>query len=219
VPLPAARPRPVAVAAVLPRAKPEQRLVTASLAPNLFDNRASWRGAVEVGADLPPPEQASPFETASADPAAIGATPRAALAYAAETPLPALAAPLARARPMGSTMPRLPREAAIMPASSSTTVVSKPPLAPPMMSGGQRSDSPWLRAAMLTPSVSGFMTATRMGATDPRSLRELLRKPSQALVMTFSADPHLGMVADSFTGRAVVFLATATFGMQTASLR
>ena len=29
--------------------------------------------------------------------------------------------------------------------------------------------------------------------------------------MSFSADPHLGMVADRFSGSAVVFLATTTF--------
>jgi hypothetical protein len=78
---------------------------------------------------------------------------------------------------------------------------------------------PWLRAAVLTPSVSNFMTTTRFGAADPRPLQELLHKPSLSLVMTFSADPHLGMVADRFSGSAVVFLATATFSMQTASLR
>ena len=33
--------------------------------------------------------------------------------------------------------------------------------------------------------------------------------------MTFSADPHLGMVADRFSGSAVVFLATTTFAPQT----
>ena len=88
------------------------------------------------------------------------------------------------------------------------------------MGGGERSDSPWLRAAMLTPSVSGFMTATRLGTLDPRWQYDLLHKPSQSLVMTFSADPHLGMVADRFSGSAVVFLATATFSPQTtASLR
>jgi hypothetical protein len=39
--------------------------------------------------------------------------------------------------------------------------------------------------------------------------------------MSFSADPHLGMVADRFDGRAVVFLATTTFTapQTTASLR
>ena len=32
--------------------------------------------------------------------------------------------------------------------------------------------------------------------------------------MTFSADPHFGMVADRFDGRAVVFMATTTFAPQ-----
>jgi hypothetical protein len=107
----------------------------------------------------------------------------------------------------------------VMPASSNTTVVVKPPLAPALASGGQRLDSPWLRATMLTPSVNG-MTATQLGPVDAGPLRELLVKPSQALVMTFSADPHLDMVAEQFTGSAVVFLATATFTTQTtASLK
>jgi hypothetical protein len=45
-------------------------------------------------------------------------------------------------------------------------------------------------------------------------------KPGQTLVMTFSADPHLGLTTDSFTGGAVEFLATATFTSQTqASLK
>jgi hypothetical protein len=100
-------------------------------------------------------------------------------------------------------------------------VVAKAPLAPALaIGGGTRIDSPWLRAAMLTPSMSGFMTATRVGAVDPRWQHDLLVKPAQALAMSFSADPHLGMVADRFSGSAVVFLATATFAPQTtASLR
>jgi hypothetical protein len=114
-------------------------------------------------------------------------------------------------------MPRLPREATVIPAASNTTVAVKPPA---MTIGGQRYDSPWLRAAMLTPSVSNFMSATRLGRINPSWLGALLDKPAHALVMTFSADPHLGMVADRFSGHAVVFMATATFTTQaTASLR
>jgi hypothetical protein len=38
--------------------------------------------------------------------------------------------------------------------------------------------------------------------------------------MTFSHDPHLGMVTDSFSGSAIVFQATVTFRQErTASLR
>jgi uncharacterized protein YcbK (DUF882 family) len=215
VPLPTERPKPVAVAAV--KQKPaEQKIVTAALGNTVFDNRGYWRSAVEAS-DLPPPAATdTPFKIASTDPTATGSTAKAALAYAAESETPA--AP-ARARPMGSTMPRLPATATVIPESSNTTMVVKPPLATALAAGGQRSDSPWLRAAMLTPSVSAFMTATRLGPADPRPLHELLHKPSLSLVMTFSADPYLGMVADRFTGNAVVFLATTTFSMQTASLR
>jgi hypothetical protein len=53
-----------------------------------------------------------------------------------------------------------------------------------------------------------------------RPLVDLLYKPSESLVMTFSDDPHLGVTTGRFDGSAVVFLATATFTTQmTASLR
>ena len=214
VPLPAARPKPVEVAIALPRPRPAtQPIVTASAGNNLFDNRGYWRSAVEAGPALPPPIAAGTrYETASLDPSNTGSTVEDALAYAAPSETPRAA----RARPMGSRLPQMPAEASVMPASSNSSLVVKPPLA---MGGGERSDSPWLRAAMLTPSVSSFMTATRLGPLDPRWQYDLLRKPSQSLVMTFSADPHLGMVADRFSGSAVVFLATASFNAQTASLR
>jgi hypothetical protein len=190
--------------------------VTAS-ANNTFDNRGYWRGAVESGPALPPAiASGTPYETASLDPVTTGSAPNDALAYAmaSDTPL------TARARPMGSRLPHMPVEARVIPTSSNTTVAVKPALAPALTSSGERSDSPWLRAAMLTPSVRGFMTATRVGAVDPRWQQGLLHKPARSVMMTFSADPHLGMVADRFSGNAVVFLATATFAPQTtAALR
>jgi uncharacterized protein YcbK (DUF882 family) len=217
VPLPAARPKPVAVVAVLPRPRPAaQTVVTASLASNTVNNRGYWPSAVEAGPALPPPIAAGTrYETASLDPISTGSTVDDALAYATERQAPLSA----RARPMGSRLPRLPAEARVIPTSSNTTVVVKPPLTTGLaMGGSERIDSPWLRAAMLTPSVSGFMTATRVGKVDARWQQYLLHKPVQSLVMTFSADPHLGVVADRFSGNAVVFLATATFRTQTASL-
>ena len=74
---------------------------------------------------------------------------------------------------------------------------------------------PWLRAAMLTPSVNDFMTATRLGAFDPRELAEQLRKPSMSVSMAFAAEPYAGMATEHFNGPAVVFLATTTFTRQT----
>jgi hypothetical protein len=212
VPLPTARPQPVAIAAAKPKPAAHP-IVTASLRSNLFDHRGYWRGAVETGPDLPAATALPTFETASADPTATGST---ALSYAADSETP----PAAHARPMGSRMPRMPKEASVMPARANTTAVAKPPLTSALPNAVQRADSPWLRAAMLTPSVTDYMTATRLGAVDMRPLQELLHKPPLSLVMTFSTDPHLGMVANRFDGPAVVFLATATFGTQsTASLR
>ena len=101
------------------------------------------------------------------------------------------------------------------PATPNTTVVAKAGAASgtfaQMTSGAQRLDSPWLRAAMLTPSFSHAMTTTRFGGVDPRGFEELLHKPAQAVAMAFSADPSSGMKTERFTGNAVTFLATATF--------
>ena len=215
VPLPAARPKPVALAAVLPRPRPATPIVTASAGD--VDGRGIWQRPVEAVTALPPPIAAGTrFETAALDPADGGSTADQALAYASGSEAPFAT----RARPMGSHLPRLPAEARVIVASSNSSIAMQPPLAAAAMGGAERTDSPWLRAAMLTPSVRDFMTATRVGAIDVRWQDELLHKPAQSLVMTFSADPHLGMVADRFSGDAVVFLATATFTPQTtASLR
>jgi hypothetical protein len=121
---------------------------------------------------------------------------------------------------MGSPLPPLRQEATVMPAEGNTTIVEKPPLAAAAASAEQNMESPWLRAAMLTPDFKSYMTATQLGAIDMRPLQELLYKPSQALVMTFSTDPQPGMVTGRFEGPAVVFLATTSFKLQsTASLR
>jgi hypothetical protein len=210
--MPMARPKPaaVAVAAPVPAARPT---VTASAGNNLFANRGYWRGTVETGPDLPAAAVTGPFETASIEPRATGST---ALAYATE----ADASAMDRPRPMGSRLPLLPREASVMPAQGNTSVVEKPLQAAAVANIGQRIDSPWLRASMLTPSFSTYMTATRLGAVDLRPLQELLYKPLISVAMTFSADPHLGTLANHFDGPAVVFLATTTFKLQsTASLQ
>jgi uncharacterized protein YcbK (DUF882 family) len=212
LPLPVARPKPVDVATVLPRPRPTAKPVVTASANNVFDNRGYWRGAVEAGPALTPAGATASFEVASADSMTTGS---AALAYATESETP----PSARARPMGSNMPRLPSAATVMPASPNTTVMVKPPLAAATSPITGTVADPWLRAAILTPSMSDFMTTTRMGSVDMRAYGGLIHKPSTLLVITFSADPHLGMVADRFSGHAVVFLATATFVTKIASLQ
>ena len=198
VPLPSARPKiaPVAVAAAQPQPA-EQVFTTAAASGNVFDSRGYWPASADSG-PAQPPAKSAPFDVASADMTATGSTQAEPLAYAAAEAEPA-------------AMPAR--------ASASSTGAAKP-AAPAMSFGGQRPDSPWLRAAMLTPSVRGVMTATSFGPFDPRPLHKLLHQPSDALTITFSAEPAPGLLADRFSGSAVVFLATTTFGTtKTASLR
>ncbi len=77
----------------------------------------------------------------------------------------------------------------------------------------------WMRAMILAPSASTSMSTTVLGDADMTLLRAHFVKPQSAVAMTFSDDPLMGMVCDSFTGSAVAVLATQSFGMRTASLR
>ena len=59
--------------------------------------------------------------------------------------------------------------------------------------------SPWLRAALLTPNVSNFLTTSRVAKPDPRWMAELFYTPTRSVLMTFGPDPQYGMVASRFT--------------------
>ncbi|MBS0248212.1 MAG: DUF882 domain-containing protein [Proteobacteria bacterium] len=221
-----AKPKPVATARIvpLPSSRPKAiEVASADPAPqtaaNVIASRSGvWASSVDSG-DLAPKVARSPFTFA--DTMTTASLPQAALAYAAVSPANAAeVTPLprpARARPMGGHVPALPPTASVMP-EAPAALASAVPLG--IAGGGQRTDSPWLRAAMLTPSLTTGMTTTHMGDLDTKPLAHLFHKPAQALVMTFSADPSLGIVTERFSGHAVTFLATASFVTQTtASLR
>ena len=72
---------------------------------------------------------------------------------------------------------------------------------------------------VLSPSVRRFLTAVALGAQDFRSLAPLMHKPASSVMMTFSADPNLGLAHDHFSGSAIVFVSTVTYPTHTASLR
>ena len=212
VPMPAARPKLAAVAAAKPKA---ELVVTASI--DVIKQRGYWQGSVDADAA---PAKAAPFEVASLGPATTGSADAKVLAYAATSAPSAVRPAPAKARPMGARLPRLSGTAVASEASANMTVAAKS-AAPAMMSGGLTFGSPWMRAVMLTPSISHFMTMTQSGPFDPTWLGELMHKPAQAVAMAFGDDPQGGMVTASFTGSAVVFLATAKFVdvQRTASLR
>ncbi len=102
------------------------------------------------------------------------------------------------------------------PASAIFTVANKTPAVVP---AGGPLDDPWLRAVVLSPSVPRFLTITALGAQDFRALAPLMKKPESSVMMTFSADPELGLAQDSFSGSAIVFVSTVTYPMRSASLQ
>jgi hypothetical protein len=77
-----------------------------------------------------------------------------------------------------------------------------------MVRPGMRSDNPWLRGLVISPSVHYAMSVAVFGKPDYRQIATLMQKPTTVLAMTFSADPQPGMTSYSFTGAAVAFLPT-----------
>ena len=219
VPLPAARPKLLALASIASKPASAPNITVA--AANLFDARGIWTPAVDADPELAPAKVA-PFElAANGTPTTTGSTGDdtvgGALAYAPE-PAPAASRPT-RARPMGTHVPGL-ISTAYAHGARANGVAAKPLFASTMAIGGQNWGSPWLRAALLTPNVSSFLTTSRMAKPDPRWMAELLYTPTRSVVMTFGPDPQYGMLASRFSGSAVVFLATASFtSAQTASLQ
>jgi len=58
-----------------------------------------------------------------------------------------------------------------------------------------------------------------LGARDFRTLAAMMVKPSNAVMMTFAADPNPGLTHDRFSGTAIVFVSTGAIRPRTASLR
>jgi uncharacterized protein YcbK (DUF882 family) len=201
----------------------------------------------QVNVPRPPAPIPTPTVVASADPEATGSLSGSATANLAPWPLPergdpraagALAyadptAPVmaqARPAPMGAAMvrPAAPPDTtvAVKRIGDRPSVISSSPSTSATASAaqgtktGDQFNEPWLRAMIVSPSAQDFMSAWTFGVPDYRGLAPFLRKPSAAVMMTFSSDPQLGMTTRTFGGTAVVFVSTVTFGTtRTASLR
>jgi uncharacterized protein YcbK (DUF882 family) len=101
------------------------------------------------------------------------------------------------------------------PASAVLTVTNRKS---PALADGKRLNDPWLRAVVLSPSVSRFLTAATLGARDFRTLAALIEKPASSVMMTFAAEPNPSLDHDHFSGSAIVFVPTVTYPTRTASL-
>jgi uncharacterized protein YcbK (DUF882 family) len=100
-----------------------------------------------------------------------------------------------------------------------TVVQSSLPTNRNYASAERRFDGPWMRALILTPSVERFMTTTLYGMADFRGLQPLLHAPTTMVVMAFAKEPQSSLTYGRFEGRAIEFIATATFLPRTAQLR
>ncbi len=237
VPLPPIRPT-YQIAALTERpapAPPRQARPTnlAALTPNeIIEARGYWQGLPEVPREttgvssISSARRAVGRQTASADPdltASLGpfndrVAPDLALAYAAQAERRSALAS-ASAAPMGATALR--GASAVVTQQGSASVAVKPTelaSARPVKAADRLND-PWMRGLVIAPSVQNSMVTTTFGVPDFRTLSPFMQKPASAVMMTFNGDPHLGMTYDEFSGSAVVFQATVTFGMKTAALR
>jgi uncharacterized protein YcbK (DUF882 family) len=144
------------------------------------------------------------------DPQATASLPQKvsqALAYA-----PA-AAPLDRAEVVASSasLPRNSRPASANGKTTTATLVRT--------TAAVKANDIWMRAMILTPSASNALSASVLGDQDMTVMRVHFVKPDRAVAMTFSDDPHGGMICEKFTGPAIATLTTTTFALRTASLR
>ncbi len=235
--IPVPKSRPFGANAQVAAAQPTQVIPTggtytlAGISPSdIFTARGYWGGLPDMQADNLTNRQVASADSATgsigpfaAPPGYGGGKPReATLAYA--TPVEPEAQQ--RAKTGAASMPR---QAAV---AANTTIASKArPNAPtevqsaPALSQSRewqlsRLEGPWIRAIIMTPSVVRFMNTTLYGIQDYRSLQPLLQTPTETVLMGFATDANPGLSHRRFEGRAIEFLATATFRWRnTAALR
>jgi uncharacterized protein YcbK (DUF882 family) len=220
---------------VAPPAQTDDRF--ASLSPNqVIFARGYWQSPQDTAAAQPSPKIARGVEVASADPNATGAVgplpvasddripPQLALAYAEQPDSPShaiAAAARAAVDKAGAVIGESETTLAVKGVNDQpkTSVQMAIQLAVAAVKVSERLDNPWLRAIILSPSVHRFLSTLAFGARDVTYLARLMVKPSSSVMMTFSADPNLGLSQDHFSGSAIVFLSTITYPTRTASLQ
>ena len=186
-----------------------QRAAVASAAPDAtgsvgpFADAAEDRVPAEVAlAYAEPTDRNAPSSAASAVAAAAiptAAAPRAAVTRAVAVRTDDTAVTIAMKRIEGR------------PASAILTVANK--TAP-----AEDSDDPWIRAIVVSPSVTRFLCITALSARDFRALAPFMVKPATSVLMAFAADPQPGLTQDHFSGSAIVFVSTVIYPLHTAAL-
>jgi uncharacterized protein YcbK (DUF882 family) len=230
IPVPKSRPfaagPQVAAALPAPAAPIAGTYTIAGISPSdIFSARGYWHGLPDGQTDHAANRQVADAATGSIGPFAVppgygeGKPREATLAYAAP------AEPEAQQRAKAGTV-AIPRQAAV---AANTTIASKARAnaptevqsapAMPQLREWQlsRLEGPWIRALIMTPSVAQFMNTTLYGIQDYRSLQPLLMTPTETVLMAFAIDANPGLSHTRFEGRAIEFLATATFRWRNAA--
>jgi uncharacterized protein YcbK (DUF882 family) len=237
VPLPPRRPiyqvaaaeRRPAPAPAPPTPRPAAPVQLAALSPNeIVSMRGLWDNTGDAIAAGPSGPETNALSVSSAR--RVQTAPESRETTASIGPFPsqdrvpadvALAYAAAQADLNGRTTGRAP---AMVTSKGATSTASKPSEAiaqSRLTPAAERLDDPWLRGLVLATSVQNSLVVTQVGDPDFAGLTQFMKKPGSAVLMTFSSDPHLGMTDGQFTGSAVVFPTTVTFGAsrRTASLQ
>jgi hypothetical protein len=231
VPMPKTRPErqvPIVVATAMPPLRPAavaqnspQGMTLASVSTSLMPSpnevirtRGYWVGVPEmVPAKTDAPATfASRITGRTADPETTGSLPKELLpssgsATAADQKL--AYAPFSERYAAVTRMPR--RTVVVRSAETATSVAVKAGAGGRLTTATFQAFDPWLNAVTITPSVRTYLAATHYGVRDLRTLRPYFTKPATTVEMAFSTDPHHGLSADRFSGRAIVFVGTVTF--------
>jgi len=189
---------------------------------DIINARGFWDEGVATQSDLPaviasadPQSTASVGNRAGLDARTL-ARAKLAMAYAAAD----RAIPVARARlaanPMGHDARHHETHAAPMPARAAAPRAQLTAAWNPAKS---ISNDPWLRAMILAPSSQNYLSATQSGSGDMTTLASLMHKPRTAVYIAFAGSAHPDLTFTRFTGPAIAFLPTVSFGLQTAALR
>jgi uncharacterized protein YcbK (DUF882 family) len=191
----------------LPEAKPQTTAASEPRAHSISAARRILASSLTAAAGHDLTATVGPFARPDRIPSNV------ALAYAALPETAGLGARVApMARPFGSAPPP-----ALVTRKGSASIAVKPAETVPhsrLAKTADRLNDPWLRGMMLAATAQNALTVTPFGDPDYARLAQYMHKPNSTVMMTFSHDPHLGMVTEAFSGGAVVFQATVTFTPQ-----
>ncbi len=232
IPLPRAKPAAATaayqVASAAPQAAsaPSPQKIAAETSPptvvDIINARGFWDNE-PVAKPQPKLLQTAALKAQSAadpqDTAGLAPNVAQALAYAPPTP------PLDKSQIVASSAPAT--RGARMSSLSSNAIAASPDIADDKARSGTavvrvvatQMNEIWLRAMILSPSVSTALLASSVGDQDMSVMRTHFAKPKTAVAMAFSEDPLMGIVCEKFTGPATVTLQTLPLGLQTAALR